>query len=507
MDHTRTIDWTKISYVGKGILVGAVAGTIVSLFRMVIGWLLGLMPYIYAFLRENKIWIIGWVLLVLMLGLIVAKLVNDEPKISGNGVAEIKGKLAGLFRLNWISVLIRKFIGSVIVIGLGIPVGRNGPSIQIGGVSGQGVNSLLKGSKSEENILVSSGVAAGLSAAFNAPLSGLVYVLEQVHQRFSSILILAVFSSSIVASFVAFRLFGTEPAVSLSPVGEFPMEYFLYLILFGVLLALVGSIFQRMSLKMSSLYSKIPVPKYIIILAPFVLVILIGLFWPEMLGGGASVIKNIARQRTATTILLVMFVFRLLAFVASFGSKIPGGMLMPMLTMGALTGAIFGNFTLSMTGLENVFIRSFVIYGMAGFMSVVYKTPLTAIVLTTELTGSITQMMPISIVSLTAYIIADISGIKPADEITLKSISQSIPKVFEGKLESITVFVEADSNLDGAVLKEYSFPYNAQISKITRHKNEFIPHKDTVFFQGDEITISVDSGFVKEVNKYIDKIN
>src|SRR5699024_6503080 len=119
-------------------------------------------------------------------------LMRDESDIQGNGVAELKGQLQGTLKLNWFSVLWRKFVGSLLVLGLGIPLGQEGPSIQIGGVVGQGLNKFLKGNNSQENVFISSGAAAGLSAAFNAPLSAFVLVLEEVHHRFSNVLILYV---------------------------------------------------------------------------------------------------------------------------------------------------------------------------------------------------------------------------------------------------------------------------------------------------------------------------
>lgn len=507
MKRMLSLDWTKVSYVAKGILVGFVVGLIVTAFRMTLEFFLTIVPNIYDVLREHPLWIIGWTILVVFLGLIVAKLVNDEPRISGNGVSELKAQFAGMIRLNWLSVLIRKFIGSSIVIGLGIPVGRSGPAMQIAGVTGQGLNKLVKGGKSQENIFVSSGVAAGLSAVFNAPISGLLLVLESFHSRFSNILILSVFSSSLVANFISFQVFGIEPAIALAPVEVFPLENYLYLALFGILVAFLGMAFQGMTFGMPKLYKKLEIPNYFIMLIPFLIAIVVGLVWPEMLGGGTSIIQRISSTQFPTMLLAIILIVRVFLFVTAFGTGIPAGMLIPMLTIGALSGAIFGNFVTEFTAMNGVFIRNFVIYGLAGFMTVVNKTPLTGIVLATELTGSVSHLVPISIVALSAYVVADFLKIDPADEITLNRISRSIPKVFEGRLETLTVIVEQGSGLDGESLRDFSFPYNAQISSIKRYKNEFIPHRNTVFYEGDEITISCDAGFVKEVKKYIDRIN
>lgn len=507
MHRLRFIDWSKISYVLKGILVGIVAGIVISFFRMSIEVILVRMPDVYAFLRENPIWIIGWAFVLLLVALFIILLVRDEPDIKGNGLAELKGHLSGVLQLRWFSVLWRKFIGSTLVLGLGIPVGREGPALQIGGVTGQGVNRFLKGNKSQENILISSGVAAGLSAAFNAPLSGLVLTLEEVHHRFSSILILAVFSSSVTANFIAYQLFGTTPAIALDPVGEFPLEHYIFLVLFGILLALAGWLFQKAVFGMPKLYAKLPIPPYLLMLIPFILLIPTGLFWEEMLGGGTGIVSTIATNRAATSVLLAILAFRVIGFVLAYGSGIPAGMLVPMLAIGGILGGIFGNSVLNITGIEETFIQSFVVYGMGGFLTVVAKAPLTAIVLITELTGSITQMMPISIVCLSAYAIADLIGIEPADDITLRNKTKSIPKVFEGKLADLDFFVEPNGRLDGIKMGQLNLPYNAKITRIKRHDNEFMPHRDTVFLIGDEIKVTCDQGFLPEVQKYLKKLN
>jgi len=487
--------------------VGFVVGIVVTAFRMTLEFLLTIVPNIYVFLRDNPFWVIGWVLLVILLGSIVAKFVYDEPRISGNGVSELKGQLAGMFRLNWLSILIRKFVGSSIVIGLGIPVGRSGPAMQIAGVTGQGLNKLLGGSKSQENIFVSSGVAAGLSAVFNTPISALLLVLESFHSRFSNILIMSTFSASLVANFISFQVFGTEPAIALEPLNIFPLESYFYLAVFGIFVALLAIAFQKTIFSMSNLYHKLHLPKNVIMLIPFLLAVVVGLLWPEMLGGGTTIIQNVSTAQFSTMLLLVILALRIFLFVTAFGTGIPGGMLIPMLTVGGILGAIFGNIVTNITAMDSIFIQNFVVYGLAGFMTVVNKAPLTGIVLATELTGSVSHLVPISIVALSAYVIADFFRIQPADTITLSRITKSIPKIFKGRLESITVNVEHGSGLNGERLEDFSFPYNAQISSVKRYQNEFIPHGGTTFQEGDEITISCDAGFVKEVKKYIDRIN
>lgn len=508
MDRLKVIDWVKIKYVLRGILVGGVAGAIVSAFRMAIYELLNLMPNIYAYLKENPAWVALWAIIVLFIGAVVTRLTYREPNIRGNGVAELKGQLQGTLKLDWFSVLWRKFVGSVLVLGLGIPVGQEGPAIQIGGVVGQGVNSLLKGNKSQENIFISSGAAAGLAAAFNAPLSAFVLVLEEIHHRFSNVLILTVFSASITASFLSYSIFGSEPAIGLGPTAAFPLENYFYLAGLGALLGLGGWIFQRGIFSWTpKLFKKLPIPHYLHGFLPFILLIIIGLFWTDMLGGGTSVISTIANDRFSTVFLLGVLIFRFITFNLSFGSGIPGGALVPSLAFGAILGAIYGNIAMDLTGLEDPYVRNFVIYGMGGFFTATTKAPLTGIVLITELTGSMNQLMPISIVCLSAYVISDMLRVEPTDEITLFNKTKHLPTVFKGELAHIEILVEFDSPLDGMRMNEFDLPYNSKVVKIKRQDSEFLPHKNIKILPGDEIQIACDIGFLHEVDRYLEKLN
>lgn len=508
MERLKVLPWSKIKFVLKGIFVGAIAGTVVSAFRMIIHVLLDFMPSVYEFLKLNPIWIIAWLLGIGIIATIVIILGRDEPHIQGNGVAELKGQLQGTLKLNWLSVMWRKFVGSALVLGMGIPLGQEGPSIQIGGMVGQGLNKVLKGNKSQENIFISSGAAAGLAAAFNAPLSAFVLVLEEIHHRFSNVLILSVFSASISASFVAYRLFGVEAAIGLGPTTLFPIEGYIYLVLFGFILALGGWIFQRgIFVGTPKFYNWLPIPRYLHGYIPFIFVILIGLFWTSMLGGGTSIIAAVASEQFASSTLLVILVARFILFQLAYGSGIPGGSLVPSLAFGALIGAIYGNIIIELTGMEPHYLRNFVIYGMGGFFTATTKAPLTGIVLITELTGSVDQMMSISIVCLAAYVISDFLGLEPTDEITLRNKTSVYPSIFAGKIAMIDVTVSHNSQLDGEKVQNIDFPYNSKIIKIKRNDHEFLPHGEITLLPGDQLQIGSDEGFISHVNRNIRKLN
>ena len=108
-----------------------------------------------------------------------------EPNISGSGIPQVEGQLAGLLEVKWWSVLWRKWIGGVLAIGSGLFLGREGPSIQLGAMVGQGVAKGLHLPKTKERCLLAGGAAAGLANAFNAPIATSLFVVEEIYHNFS----------------------------------------------------------------------------------------------------------------------------------------------------------------------------------------------------------------------------------------------------------------------------------------------------------------------------------
>ena len=179
---------TRLRSVLLGLLVGLMSGTVVSAFRYCIEVGLRYSRLVYGHLRIAPFVWWQWALLIgvnLGLALIVAWLLKKEPYISGSGIPQVEGQLAGELEMHWWSILWRKFVGGVLALGPGLFLGREGPSIQLGASVGQGLAAGFKLSGTDRRLLIASGSAAGLAAAFNAPIAGTLFVLEEVYHNFS----------------------------------------------------------------------------------------------------------------------------------------------------------------------------------------------------------------------------------------------------------------------------------------------------------------------------------
>ena len=239
--------YRKSGYIVIGALIGLLAGSAVSLFRYMIGFILSQIVIVYTFLREQPQWIPVWILFSLVMGVILGQIVKSEPDIKGSGIPQVELQLQGKMDMNWWSVCWKKFIAGGIAIGSGLLLGREGPSIQLGASIGQGVAETFKANRVQKNVFISSGAGAGLAAAFNAPIAGLMFVLEEVHHTFSPLVAVTTLTAAIISNFISLNVFGVHPSLNLGNDQRFPMEYYGYVVLLGIVLAIFGLAYHRMT--------------------------------------------------------------------------------------------------------------------------------------------------------------------------------------------------------------------------------------------------------------------
>ena len=206
---------TILAQVGRGIIVGLVVGLIVGSFRFSIEKGFHVIQGLYRD-QDN---LVRNLLMISLLYLVIcwlsAKLTRSEKDIKGSGIPQVEAELKGLMSLNWWSVLWKKYILGILAIASGLLLGREGPSIQLGAVGGKGIAKWLKSSPVEERSLIASGAAAGLAAAFNAPIAGLLFVVEEVYHHFSRFFWVSTLAASLVANFVSLLIFGLTPVLDM----------------------------------------------------------------------------------------------------------------------------------------------------------------------------------------------------------------------------------------------------------------------------------------------------
>ena len=412
-----------VMLITEGLCVGLVGGFVVLLYRLALTFAGDWLVKILSYMKGNPFRCVVWFLILAALAWIVGKLVKWEPMISGSGIPQVEGEIAGRLSQNWKRVLPAKFAGGFLCMLGGLSLGREGPSIQLGAMAGQGISRALGRGKREEKFLMTCGASAGLSAAFHAPLAGMMFAVEEIHKTFSIPILLPVMTASVTADYIASHILGLDPVFRFQITEYLPQNYYWLLILLGILVGVSGVFYNWGMLKAQELYRKIPFMKETgRLLIAFLTAGVLGIVMPWVLGSGSGLIVSLTQGEMVLGMVVLTLVMKFLFSAVSFGSGAPGGIFFPLLILGALIGAVFAMAGVEFFGLAPVYVNNFVLLGMTGFFTAIVRAPLTGIILLFEMSGSISQMLSLSIVSVTAYIVATLMRSEPIYDSLLKRI-------------------------------------------------------------------------------------
>ncbi|WP_165777204.1 ClC family H(+)/Cl(-) exchange transporter [Bifidobacterium primatium] len=426
--HRFLTDFNRAKWriAAKGVIGGFAVGLLVVLYRLGIEYGTRFAQVMYGTFREHPIYILPWAAAAVITGLFVAWLVRWEPMASGSGIPQTEGVVTCGMRMRSWSVLVVRFAGGLLCGLFGLSMGREGPSVQIGAATSQMTAGRLGRSNVERNVLTTAGAAAGLSAAFCAPLSGVMFALEEIHRSFSPTILLTAMSASLTADFVAKQCFGMTPVLDFTRVEQLPIEEYWWLIPLGLMMGVVGVAMNRLLLGMQTLMNRIPAAvRPIISLA---LALPCGMFLPLTLGGGSNLIAFVEQGGAALSLLLVLLAVKMTFTATSFGSGCPGGIFMPILAVGALAGGIvatIGGYFGGFAHLDARYISVFAVMGMAGTLSAAVKSPVTSVLLIVEMSGNITHMLPVATCAFLALLVSDLCGTKPIYEALLDRYQRS----------------------------------------------------------------------------------
>ena len=403
--------------IGEGLLVGGIGGFVVVLYRMALDVAGDWLDEILAYAGQTPWRMAGWFLVLGALAWLVSRLVSWEPLISGSGIPQLEGEMAGKLEQKWYRILPAKFLGGFLCLLGGLALGREGPSIQLGAMAGKGISRGLDRGKTEEKFLLTCGAGAGLSAAFHAPLAGVMFSLEEVHKNFSVSALLSVMTASLTADFLATAVLGTDSIFQFTITRELPVHFYWMVLGLGVLLGALGAFYNWFTLKVQSLYDRATFLNSTgKILIPFFCAGVLGFTAPELLGSGHDLIEKLTSVDMLLGTAVFLLVGRFLFSAVSFGSGAPGGIFFPLLVLGGYMGGIFAMAGIRLWGLDPVFLNNFVLLAMAGYFAAVVRAPLTGIILIFEMTGTLTQMLSLSVVSIVAYVTATLLGSRPIYE-------------------------------------------------------------------------------------------
>lgn len=345
------------------------------------------------------------------------------PDAAGSGIPQIKAVLHHGRTMRPLRLLLVKFIGGVLAIGGGLALGREGPTVQMGGALGQFLNDVTHTHPEDRRIITSAGAGAGLAAAFNAPLAGMLFVFEELYGFISPPLLFAVFIAAVASDVVTRTIFGQlsafhVPMPIIQPLFELPWAG-----LIGALAGLLGVLFNRTLIfvhrRMAGL-RRWPLGAGGFLVGA--LIGLVGWFVPEVLGGGSSLIEQLLGMDISWQIALQFLGLQFVLTMISYGTGAAGGIFAPLLLFGALIGVatvalLQPWLPFSALGQQQL---AAAIVGMGACFTAIVRAPLTGIVIVLEMTDGFHLLLPLMVASLIAYAVANALNDTPIYEALLK---------------------------------------------------------------------------------------
>jgi chloride channel protein, CIC family len=393
--------------------VGLLAGAIAVAFQVSLDYAEQGRIALLLLLHREVSW--GWVVLPVIaasLGAIAAYLTSRfAPAASGSGIPHIRAVLAGKRTLDWKRILPVKFVAGVLALGAGFSMGREGPTVQMGACVGAGFSDVLKLDAHSKKNLIAAAAGAGLGAAFNAPLAGFIFVIEELQREISPFTVVSSLIASVFAVAVSRIFTGQLPSFHIHGFPLPPLTALPLFVIMGFFAGYAGVFFNAAllwSLKFASRFRLAMWQRAAIVGA---LTGLVGWWLPDALGGGHRLAESILRGEftsgSLTFFLIVLLLGKFVLTIAGYASGIPGGIFAPLLVFGAIIGQLFGHVSVAFFPSAGATPAAYAVVCMAAIFTSTIRAPLTGIVLILEMTGNQDQLFALILTCLVAYLVAE----------------------------------------------------------------------------------------------------
>jgi len=417
------------------VFIGVFSGLSVVCFRLAIDWcrlsLLGsgVTPHNFRLITTPAV-------VSILVAILVMKFF---PTVRGSGVNQTK---AALYIYNGYIPFrtgVGKFICSALAIGSGHSLGPEDPSLQIGASLASALGRYLKLSRNNLRLLAPVGAAAGLAAAFNAPISAVLFVIEEVIGRWSAGILGSVVLSAISSVVVVRWFLGSEPLFRIPAVALIqPRELLAYAAL-GIIGGLAAVIFAK---AIGFLRPRLKaMPRWTQYVQPALAGITVGLIGylgaPQVMGAGYEYIDQAMHNQFTWQMLGTLAALKIVATTASFVSGTPGGMFAPTLFIGAMLGGAVG-------GVEHIFfptltgsIATYALVGMGVLFAGFLRVPMTSVFMVLEVSGNYSIIVPVIVANTIAYVISRSLQPVPIFDLLTRQDGLDLPSLEEQREESI----------------------------------------------------------------------
>ena len=450
--------------VGFGAVTGAVTALVVVLYKWCAKLAVAGAEVGYHFLRGH-LWCLPLVLAALGgVALLLSRVYRREPNLRGGGIPTAIGILRGQIPFRWLATLIGTFGLSLLSFLIGVPLGNEGPSVQIGTAVGRGSVSFSKKHAAWDRYAMTGGACAGFAVATGAPISGVLFAVEEAHRRVSPTIFVAACTSVLCAGLTNAAispLVGVSTALfpALSLVTLTVREAWLPLAV-GAAVGLFAVAFLRYYRLLSRFFHKTLASVKSVWKIWFVLAatVAVGLFTFLGISTGHELILSLLDGGTALWLLAVLLVLRTTLTLCANVNHITGGIFLPLLAIGALFSALLGEGAAVLPALGREYYSVVLMLGITACVAGMMRMPLTAIVFAVEALSGYGNVLYVILAAATAFTVTELFGVESINDSVLEHRVASLNKNAARRLIDTKVTVQADSFAVGREIRDVFWP-------------------------------------------------
>lgn len=482
-----------------GSVTGVFTSIVVTLYKalakIIISWSESGYLYLNSHLYLLPIVIIAFFGLSILFAFIYRRL----PNIGGGGIPTSIGILRGIITFKWLRTLIGTFLMSLTSFLIGIPLGNEGPSVQIGTAIGRGsVFAFTKKHKAWDRYTMTGGACAGFSVATGAPVSGIVFAIEEAHQRISPMIVIvssvSVMVSRITSEIIA-PVFGVS--INLFPRLTLPQltvsNVWLPLVI-GIIIGLFAVAFLYYYRAIYSFSNKLlkKMPHFVKIFVVLTLTLIFGLISFEYISTGHHLINELLTDGhfAILTLILILLVRSTITLLAN-SNKINGGLFLPIMALGAVLSSVIAK-SLILLGLDSSYYTIIVVLGITACISSMMKTPLTAILFAVEALSCYENILYVVIVSAIAYVITEIFRAESISDSVVEHKIHELNKNRKSKTVDTFVTIKKNAFAVGKQIRDIFWPSNLlvlAVKKDEKRENEVDQYGGKALLDGDTLHI------------------
>lgn len=399
------------------IVAGAVIGFVGGAFRWLLNaadvWRIDLVDWAHRLAGP------GWLVpMVVAAGgaTVAALIVRWMPLAAGSGIQHVEAVYRGDAAPPSLRLLPAKFVGGVLAIGSGLVLGREGPTVHMGAAIGAEAGRRARLTDTDVRMLQTALGGAGLAVAFNAPIGGALFTLEEVTKSFRRKTVLATVFAAATAVGCSRLILGNHPDFDVESVAAPALAWLPLFVVFGLLTGCLGVLYNRLVLGFVD-HVKL-LPRFPTIVKAAVIGALIGLVMfihPLASGGGDTLTQLIVGgDSMVLPVVAGLLALRFVSGPLSYAAAVPGGLFAPLLAVGTLWGVLFvGGFNAVWPGNHAFLAVPMALVGMAAFFGATVRAPVTGIVIVIEMTATTSVTVPMLAATAAAVLAAQLLGSPP----------------------------------------------------------------------------------------------